>query len=105
MILKLIKSRAVKPDLIRCTIEVHGDENNADRVTSEYELIVDTGDFVEMKVDQGITEMMINIPLLQEQLTIQISQITLTGGVAAALNSNPLVWTVIEAPNDTVSNS
>lgn len=106
MIVKLIKIRAVKPNLIRCTIEVHGNPNNEDQVTSDYELIVNTDDFTEMRVDQGITEMMINLPLLQELLSQQISELTLTGGVAAALNANPLTWVITEAvqeENDTIS--
>lgn len=109
MIIKLVKTRAVKAELIRCTVEVYGNPLNEGQITSEYELIVNSQDFTEMHVDQGITEMMINVPLLQQILTQQVSELTLTGGVAAALNANPQSWLVTEAKeeneNDTISNN
>lgn len=107
MIIKLVKCRAVKPNLIRCTLQIYGNPADESQVTSEYELIVNTDDFTEMHVEQGVTEMMINVPVLQEELTRQISDLSLTGGVAAALNANPLSWIVREGSveDDTVLDS
>lgn len=102
---KLVKARAVKLSLIRCTVEIYGNPDDANSVTSEYELIVDTSDFTQMRVEGGITEMMINVPQLQEELTKQISELTLTGGVAAALNANPISWTIAIEENDAISDN
>jgi len=97
MKLKIVKSRAVKVNLIRCNIEMLSDEGNI----TEYEIVVNTEDFTQMSVDGGVTEMRIDIPTLQEEITGQVMELFLTGGVANALNSRPIEWVVTNTTPET----
>lgn len=95
---KLIKAHAVKPDLIRCDVEIC----NADGVvTSTYQIVVNTLDFTQQSTKEGVTEMRIDLTQLQILISQQITQMGLTGGIANALNVRALEWDMVES-DDTV---
>lgn len=89
---EIVNAIAVKPDLIRFSVEVFDDEELA----SEYDLVLHTNDFTVMNAKGGIVEMQINLSDLQQRITEAASNMTVTAGVAYAINKTGLKWEVIE---------
>jgi len=101
MIFEIVNAVAVKPDLIRFSVEVF----NGAELSSEYELVLHTNDFATMSVQGQTMEMQIDLASVQQRITDEVSKMTVTAGVAAAINQVGLKWEVNDGVSDSDSGS
>lgn len=101
MTFEVTKAVAVKPDLIRFTVEVF----TGAEIDSEYELVIHTNDFATLNAQGGVMEMKIDLNELQQRITDEITKMTVTAGVASAINQIALKWEVERGVQDSDAGS
>lgn len=90
MVFTIENSVAVKPDLIRFSVEVF----EGAELVAEHEIVLHTNDYTTMNAQGGIMEMQIDLGELQSRITDEVTKMSVTAGVAAAINSQHLRWEV-----------
>jgi len=64
-----------------------------------------TNDFTTMSVQGEMMEMQIDLAGLQQRITDEVARMTVTAGVAAAINQIGLKWDVTDGVQDSDSGS